>query len=174
METHPILPDARKRAMKASGLWPDRTLLDDFDRWVEASPGRVAIVDHNSMTGASTSLTYASLSQKVDRIAAGLARLGVGRNDVVSMQLPNWWQFVALHLAALRLGAITNPVMPIFREREMAFMLQMAETKVLVIPREYRGFRYEPMADAIRPDLPALDHVLVIGGEAQPRFRIFA
>jgi len=156
--------------MTASGLWPDRTLLDDFDRWVATSPDRIAIVDHNSMTGASTSLTYASLSQKVDRIAAGLSRLGVGRNDVVSMQLPNWWQFVALHLAALRLGAITNPVMPIFREREMAFMLHQAETKVLVIPREYRGFRYEPMADAIRAKLPALEHVLVVGGEGGSAF----
>ena len=72
------------------------------------------------------------------------------------MQSPNWWQFVALHLAALRLGAITNPIMPIFRERELAFMLRLAETKVLVIPREYRGFRYEPMALAIRAELPAL------------------
>jgi cyclohexanecarboxylate-CoA ligase len=170
METHPILPVARRRAMKASGLWPDRTLLDDFDRWVATSPNRIAIIDNNSMTGASTSLTYASLSQQVDRIAAGLARLGVGRNDVVSMQLPNWWQFAALHLAALRLGAITNPVMPIFREREMAFMLQLAEAKVLVIPREYRGFRYKPMADAIRANLPALEHVLVIGGEGRSAF----
>ena len=170
METHHILPEARQRAMKASGLWPDRTLPEDFDRWAAISPDRVAIVDHNSMTGESTSLTYASLSQKVDRIAAGLARLGIGRNDVVSMQLPNWWQFVALHLAALRLGAITNPVMPIFREREMAFMLRLAETKLLVIPREYRGFRYEPMADSIRADLPDLEHVLVIGGEGGGAF----
>nr|WP_294512854.1 AMP-binding protein [uncultured Rhodopila sp.] len=170
METHPILSESRRQAMKASGLWPDRTLLDDFDRWVATSPDRIAIIDHNSMTGASTSLTYASLSQKVDRIAAGLARLGVGRNDVVSMQLPNWWQFAALHLAALRLGAITNPVMPIFREREMAFMLRLAETKVLVIPREYRGFQYEPMADAIRASLPALEHVLVIGGGDRSAF----
>jgi cyclohexanecarboxylate-CoA ligase len=170
METHAILPEARRRAMTASGLWPGRTLLDDFDHWVATAPGRIAIVDHNSMTGASTSLTYASLSQRVDRIAAGLARLGVGRADVVSIQLPNWWQFVALHLAALRLGAITNPIMPIFREREMRFMLRLAETKVLVIPRDYRGFRYEPMADAIRADLPALEHVLVIGGEGGSAF----
>ena len=58
------------------------------------------------------------------------------------MQLPNWWQFAALHLAALRIGAITNPLMPIFREREMAFMLRMAKSKVLIIPREFRGFAY--------------------------------
>lgn len=170
MKTEPVLPEARLRAMKAAGLWTDRLLLDDFDRWVAKVPERTAIVDHNSMTGARTALGYAALSQRVDRIAAGLARLGVGRHDVVSMQLPNWWQFIALHLAALRLGAITNPVMPIFREREMNFMLRMAESKVLVIPKEFRGFNYQAMADAIRPALPALAHVLVIGGEGDDAF----
>ena len=170
MKTEPILPEARLRTMKAAGLWTDRLLLDDFDRWTAKVPERTAIVDHNSMTGARTALTYAALSQRVDRIAAGLAQLGVGRHDVVSMQLPNWWQFIALHLAALRLGAITNPVMPIFREREMSFMLRLAESKVLVIPREFRGFNYQAMAEAIRPVLPALAHVLVIGGEGESAF----
>ncbi len=164
METHPILPETRLQAMKARGLWPGRILLDDFDRWVATAPDRVAIVDTNSTIGRRSSLTYAALSRHVDCIAAGLARLDVGRADVVSMQLPNWWQFVALHLAALRLGAITNPIMPIFREREMTFMLKTAESKVLVIPRDFRGFGYEAMADAIRPVLPSLQDVLVIGG----------
>ena len=170
MKTEPILPEARLRAMTAAGLWTNRLLLDDFDRWVAKVPERTAIVDHNSMTGARTALSYAALSQSVDRIAAGLARLGVGRHDVVSMQLPNWWQFIALHLAALRLGAITNPVMPIFREREMSFMLRLAESKVLVIPREFRGFNYQAMAGAIRAALPALAHVLVIGAAGESAF----
>jgi len=170
MKTEPVLPETRLRSMRAAGPWPDRILLDDFDRCVAAAPERLAIVDHNSMTGARTALSYRELSRRVDRIATGLARLGLGRSDVVSMQLPNWWQFTALHLAALRLGAITNPVMPIFREREMAFMLHLAETKVLVIPHAFRGYGYPAMADAIRPSLPALEHVLVIGGDGGSAF----
>ena len=39
--------------------------------------------------------------------------------DVVSFQLPNWWEFVALYLATVRLGAVANPLMPIFRRREL-------------------------------------------------------
>src|SRR3954464_6700671 len=113
MKADSILPEERLRAMKEAGLWPDRILLKDFDRWVAQTPDRVAIIDHNSVTGQRTALTYAELGQRVNRIAAGLAGLGVQRGDVVSMQLPNWWQFPALHLATLRLGAITNPVMPI-------------------------------------------------------------
>jgi cyclohexanecarboxylate-CoA ligase len=170
MKTDPILPEARLRTMKAAGFWLDKILLDDLDRWTAKVPGRIAIVDHNSMTGARTVLSYAELARRVDRLAAGLARLGVGRGDVVSLQLPNWWQFIALHLAALRLGAITNPIMPIFRERELSFMLRLAESKVLVIAREFRGFKYPPMIAAIRPSLPALEHVLVIGGEGDSAF----
>src|ERR1039458_5979019 len=77
--TDPILPEERRRTMKATGLWSDRLLLDDFDRWVAKVPGRTVVIDHNSMTGARTVLTYAQLARLVDRLAAGLARLGVGR-----------------------------------------------------------------------------------------------
>ena len=170
MTTDPILPEQRRRSMQAAGLWADRILLDDFDRWVAKVPDRTVVIDHNSTTGARTVLTYAELARRVDRLAVGLARLGVGRADVVSMQLPNWWQFTAVHLAALRLGAVTNPVMPIFRERELDFMLRLAESKVLVIPRAFRGFDYEAMAAAIRPSLPTLVHVLVVGGAGESAF----
>jgi len=170
MKTDPILPEARLRTMKAAGFWVDKVLTDDLDRWAAKVPDRIAVIDHNTMTGERTVLTYAEFVRRVDRLAAGLARLGVGRGDVVSLQLPNWWQFIALHLAALRLGAVTNPIMPIFRERELSFMLRLAESKVLVIAREFRGFKYLPMIEAIRPSLPALQHVLVIGGEGENAF----
>jgi cyclohexanecarboxylate-CoA ligase len=77
--------------------------------------------------------------------------------------LPNWWQFTALHLACLRLGAISGPLMPIFRERELAFMLGLAEAKVFVVPRSFRGFDHAAMAQGLRAGLPALQHVLVVG-----------
>jgi cyclohexanecarboxylate-CoA ligase len=174
VKIEPILPETRRLAMRAAALWPDRILLGDIDHWVDIAPDRLAIVDQNSMTGVRTALSYRDLARRVDRIALGLAKRGIGRGDVVSMQLPNWWQFAALHLAALRIGAITNPLMPIFREREMAFMLRMAESKVLIIPREFRGFSYPAMAEAIRPALPALDHVLVIGGDGDSAFERLA
>jgi cyclohexanecarboxylate-CoA ligase len=63
-----------------------------------------------------------------DRIAVGLSRLGVVRNDVVALQLPNWWQFTLTYLACSRLGAVLNPLMHIFfRERELSFMLKHGE-----------------------------------------------
>ena len=91
-------------------------------------------------------------------------------NDVVSCQFPNWWQFTALSLACVRIGAIINPIMPIFRERELKFMLGLAESNVFVIPHEFRGFDYAAMARGIRSELPSLRHLLIVGGEGPESF----
>ena len=88
----------------------------------------------------------------------------------MSVQLPNWWQFVALHLACLRIGACTNPLMPIFRSRELSFMLGLAESRVLVVPQRFRGFDYPAMVREIRGQLPALAHVLAVGGSGETSF----
>ena len=65
-----------------------------------------------------------------------------------------------LHLACLKLGAISNPLMTIFRERELRFMLRLAESKVFVVPTAFRGFDYAAMAENLRGELPALRRVL--------------
>lgn len=166
----PILPAERRAAMKAAGLWRDELALDYLDRWVARTPDRLAVVTHRSETGERTALTYGQLGSAVARLAGGLARLGVGKGDTVSYQSANWWEFMALHFALLRIGAISNPLMPIFRERELRFMLGLAESKVFIVPHRLRGFDYQPMAEALKPDLPALEHVLVVGGEGEKAF----
>ncbi|HAK64301.1 MAG TPA: cyclohexanecarboxylate-CoA ligase, partial [Alphaproteobacteria bacterium] len=57
------------------------------------------------------------------------------------------------------------PVMPIFRERELSYMLSFAETKVMFVPREFRGFDHVAMMAGLRRELPALQHVFALGGE---------
>ena len=166
----PNLPQWRIDEANAGGFWPNRLLTDDLDDACATMPDKVAVTDINSMTGGRTTLSYRQLRRLVDRIALGLVELGVERNDVVSYQLPNWWEFVALHLASVRIGAVTNPLMPIFRERELGFMLGLAESKVMVVPREFRGHRYPEMMAGLRSGLPALRHVLVIGGEGESGF----
>jgi cyclohexanecarboxylate-CoA ligase len=81
----------------------------------------------------------------------------------VSFQLPNWIEWVVVHYAATRIGAISNPLIPIYREREVGFMVGLARSKVIVVPREFRGFDHVTMVEKLRPDWPALEHVLVVG-----------
>ena len=162
---NPILPRERIDAMRAGGFWPDRLITEYVDQAAESCPDQVAVTGANSMTGRVTTLSYRQLRRMGNRMALGLVALGVESGDVVSFQLPNWWQVSALYLACTRIGAVINPLMPIFRHREMEFMLGFGETKVLLIPHYFRGFSYPRMMNALRSKLPALEHVLVIGGE---------
>ena len=115
-------------------------------------------------SGAIRRFTYRELAALADRIAVGLSRLGVGRNDVVAMQLPNGWRFTALYLACSRIGAVLNPLMPIFREHELSFMLRHGEAKIFIAPKTFRGFDHEAMARRLQLDLPDLRRIVVVDG----------
>ncbi|MEE8397192.1 MAG: cyclohexanecarboxylate-CoA ligase [bacterium] len=170
MKIEPILPPARVKSMEASGLWPDRLITDYLDEAAGSRPDAVAIVDDNSVTRRATTLSYRQLRRLSARMALGLVRLGVNKGDVVSFQLPNWWQFSAMHLACARIGAVSNPLMHIFRQRELVFMLGFAESKVMVIPGSFRDFDYPKMMAEMRGQLPALEHVLAIEGHPEGSF----
>ena len=152
------------------GIWPDRVITDYFDRWVAERSDAVAVIAYRSQDGAPTTLTFAELDEKVSRIVAGLKALGVKKGDVVAYQLPNWWQFPALILACTRLGAVNNPLMPIFRRRELAFMLAHSEAKVLIAPTRFRSFDHAALARELQREVGTLKHVLLIGGKGEHSF----
>lgn len=165
-----LAPSVRRDAMVKSGMWRDETLLEHFRRNVERFPDKVAIVANRSENGTQLRITYRELDDLSDRVAVGLARRGVGEGDVVSFQLPNWWQFSVLHIAALKVGAISNPLMIIFRERELSFMLGLAETKVFVVPKVFRNVDHRAIALAVQGGLPSLKHVFVVDGDGTESF----
>ena len=72
-----------------------------------------------------------------------------------------------MHFAATRIGAVSNPLIPIYRDREVGFMVKLAESKLIVVPAEFRGYDYAAMVDRLRPEWPALQHVLVVGGKSR-------
>ena len=164
-----LLPPRRERLI-AQGLWHDRTINDYLDACVAACPDKLALTAVQVETGDMRRFTYHELAQMADRIAVGLARLGVGRGDVVACQLPNWWQFTLMYLACSRIGAVMNPLMPIFRERELSFMLAHGEAKVFVVPKRFRDFDHEQMALDLQAQLPQLKHVVTIDGTGDNSF----
>ena len=167
------LSQDRIDAMVARGDWTGRTVLDHMDAVLDVDPERRAITDHNSETGESTTLSFADLDRYARRIAHGLIELGIEPGDVVSLQLPNWWQFAAVHLGCVHAGAITNPLMPIFRERELRFMLGFAESKLFIAPHRFRGVDHRAMVEGLRDDLPALRHGYYLGAEDDTSFERF-
>ena len=164
MEFDAVLLAPRRAESMAKGYWHDRTINDDLDACLASCPDKVALTAVRIETDQVRRFTYREMADLADRIAVGLSRLGVGRNDVVAMQLPNWWQFSLLYLACTRIGAVLNPLMPIFRERELAFMLRHGEAKLMIVPKTYRNFDHEAMVRGLMPNLPALKRVIVVDG----------
>lgn len=170
MIVDPILSTSRIEAMQSEGWWQDENLLDYFDAALTECPDDIAIVDYRMESGEKAQISYRELAEKSERIAVALAHYGIEKQDVVSFQLPNWWEFVATHIACLRIGAVSNPLMPIFRERELSYMVDFAESKVLIIPKMFRGFDHEAMIEKMRDQLPHLQHVFVVGSDAENGF----
>jgi cyclohexanecarboxylate-CoA ligase len=118
-------------------------------------------------------LSFVEWERLAGRAALGLLALGVGPGDVVAYQLPNWWEAAVLFLAAARIGAVVNPLLPIFRARELRFILRQSGAALLVVPGHYRGCDYPQLVADLRGELPALREVLVARAEAPPPLRSF-
>ncbi|NQZ99054.1 MAG: AMP-binding protein [Myxococcales bacterium] len=92
------------------------------------------------------SLTFGAFQVRAERVAAALAERGVGPGDRVAWQLPGWLESFVLVAALARIGAVQSPILPIYREREVGFILRQARPKLFVVPREWRGFAFETYA----------------------------
>lgn len=150
---------AQAERYPAAGLWTRETLAERFERVVAERAGLAAISEGGRR------FTYREVAGLVGSLAGRLAGLGVRPGDVVSWQLPNWWEAVVVHHAALRIGAIPNPLNPIFRARELRFVLAEARPRVLVVPRRFRGHDYAGTALRVREAAPSLEHVVSVRGE---------
>ena len=163
----------RRQIMRSSGFWIDKTMDDFMAKVTLETPDKEALVAYRHDQGLPQRLTYLELAQQVNLAAQALHRIGVKHGDVVSVQLPNWWEFVVITLACGRIGAVMNPLMHIFRERELIYMIGFAKSKVLFIPKKYRDFDFEKMVQGMRADLPELSHVVVVDGLAANSFDSF-
>lgn len=151
--------DARKSdEFTRAGWWTGQSLIQVFDHAVQRTPEKVAIVSGQ------TRWTYADLARQADQVARGLRARGVGKGDVVSIQLPNCPEFVAIHLAATRIGAVTNPLLHNYRASELSYILKFARSVAAFIPDQYRKLDFPAMYAGLREHLPDLSHVFVVGG----------
>jgi cyclohexanecarboxylate-CoA ligase len=139
------------------GLWEDTFLDTPLRRRAATDPDRLAVVDRGRR------VSYAELDAAVDQVAAALVGLGVRSGDVVSWQLPNWLEASVVHLATIRCGAVSNPIIPIYRAHEVEFILRQARSRVVVVPDQYRAFAHAAMVEQMRDRLPDLAHVVVVG-----------
>ncbi|GEK35155.1 AMP-binding protein [Kurthia sibirica] len=159
-----LTADYKKRYEKT---WHHTTIIDYLKRAIANHPQKWAIIDSKSR------YTYEELGQLVNRVALGLHHHGIKKDDVVSIYLPNWNEFVILHFAITKLGAITNPLIPIYREREIDYMIKKVKSKALIIPDVFREFNYPKMIENLLPQWPFMDTIFVVGTNYPPTMKNF-
>jgi acyl-CoA synthetase (AMP-forming)/AMP-acid ligase II len=145
----------------ASGWWGKDTIYGLLCARVAAHPQREALVDSRRR------VTYAELKDGIDRTAAVLKRHGIGRGDVVTIQLPNWIEFAFVFLALELIGAVANKISPDFRSREVSYILRFSHSRAYVCARDFKSFDYPGMVRALMPDLPDLRFICVVDGAGE-------
>ncbi len=137
-----------------------KTLWQLVEERAEASPDARMALDEAGRT-----MTFADYHLRCLRAAAGLAALGVREGSNVSWILPSRFEALVLCGALSRLGAVQNPILPIYRQREVRFILEQSACTTLIVPGTFRGFDYPPMADEATA---GLDVQIVIAGPDLP------
>jgi long-subunit acyl-CoA synthetase (AMP-forming) len=133
------------------------TLTEALRRTAASHPDIVAV----RMPDDSVSLTWSELLARVDAVAGGLAQLGVGRGDTVAIMLSNRPEFHVVDLAAAMLGATPFSIYVTYPAEEIEYLVGDAASKVAIVEQSFLPAMLEA-----RQNLPGLEHVIVIDGDA--------
>lgn len=150
-------PEEFARRYRAAGYWRGETLGSLLREWAAAPEPRTAIVEGERRW------SYAELDAKADRLAAGLAELGIGPGDPVVVQLSNTAAFAYVSIALFRLGAPPVFALPNHRRTEVTYLCEASEAVAYVIPGVHQGFDYRTLAADVVSSVKTVKHVLVDG-----------
>jgi len=144
------------------GYWDTTSLSDLWERNAKRYPDAEAIVDSRYR------LTWSQAHEWIDKLALGLMERGIKKDDLIASQLPNCIELCLLRVACEKAGILFLPAMPNLRRNEMEYMLGRSAAKAIVIPWESRQINYFESVQAMRPHLPQLDHIFVVGDKVPP------
>ena len=139
-----------------------QTIGDNLDATVARVPDRDALVDR----AAGIRLIYAELGAEVDRLARALIAAGLEKGDRVGIWAPNCAEWVLTQFATAKVGAVLVNINPAYRVHELTYVLGQAGIRMLVIAPAFKTSDYVAMVEAVRPQCPALEQVVVIGRDS--------
>jgi cyclohexanecarboxylate-CoA ligase len=139
-----------------AGLYEARTFWELLEQRVAATPDQPMLLDAEDRA-----ITFGEFKARVERVAAGLAALGVREGSHVTWQLPTRIETVIASFALSRLGAVQNPIIQIYREREVGFAIRQTNAEVVLVPGTWRGFDYVAMVERIAADMAQPPQIVV-------------
>ena len=148
-------PDRAEAAVR-DGDWSNRTIADFAKEMAQKEPDRVLLADDENELSCSELLDHAH------KLAGYFESIGLKPGEVVSFQLPNWWECSVINLAAAITGVVINPIVPINRDAEVTYMLNKSRSRLMFIPQKFRNFDYAAMMARIASDLHETPRVIVV------------
>jgi acyl-CoA synthetase (AMP-forming)/AMP-acid ligase II len=157
-------PELESRYRQA-GYWNDETL---------ASLVAGSLAAHSDLTvriwsrlrPADTDL--GDVAARARALAGSLGRLGVKPGDVVAFQLPNWLEAAVTFFGVALTGAALVPIVHFYGPHEVGYVLRESGARVLVTADSFGHLDYLGALEELRPGLPALEHVAVVGESPPP------
>jgi cyclohexanecarboxylate-CoA ligase len=151
--------DERAADAYARGWWVRGTLADSLIEDAQRTPHRIVLID-----GACEMDCQSLYDQSSALAQALLTRMPPG--SVVSMMLPNWHEATIIYLAATMVGMVVNPILPSLRERELLFILEDADTRMIFVPSVFGRHDYAAMLDRVVSQMDSPPEVVVVRGGA--------
>jgi len=162
MSAEPSNDQLRRAAeFRAHGYWGDTSLPHYVDRWADDDP------DHQFLSDGVRQFTYGEFREAAWNLAVALGGLGVKPGQRVAVQLPNWSEYFLVYAACARLGALMIPIVPVYREAEVRFIVENASAVGLVTCGEFRGFDHASMAGSVATAVPGLGFRVVVRAQAR-------
>jgi len=140
----------------SEGIYDVGSMWELVARRAAASPDRTMLIDEQDRQ-----LTFGEFADRCETVAAGLYEMGIGPGTVVSWQLPSRIETIVLSMALARLGAVQNPIIHIYREREVAFALRQTGASFFFVPGLWKEVDYVAMAEKIGRELDPGPRIVV-------------
>ncbi len=142
------------------GVWQPFTLSDHWERNATRNPEGIAVSD------GARALSWQEAKLWTDRLALALVQLGLKRDDLLAIQLPNSVELPLIRVACEKAGILSLPLPRTLRQAEMGHCLGFTQAAAVVLPWVFRDFDYFGMIGELRERLPHLRHILIDGNKA--------
>ena len=141
------------------------SFLDTLIQHSTQQPQKLALDFLGESAETNQAITYGELETAVQRTMQFLLAHGVQPGDRIGLQLPKCLPFIYLHLATMRLGAISLPLNPAYPLRELAYFLGDAEASLFFASAEHQR-----EIETLHPELPSLRHIFYLDAHHPSQF----
>ncbi|EEU9241183.1 medium-chain fatty-acid--CoA ligase [Escherichia coli] len=147
--------EQRRAAYRQQGLWGDASLADYWQQTARAMPDKIAVVDNHG-----ASYTYSALDHAASCLANWMLAKSIESGDRIAFQLPGWCEFTVIYLACLKIGAVSVPLLPSWREAELVWVLNKCQAKMFFAPTLFKQTRPVDLILPLQNQLPQLQQIV--------------